>query len=278
MLVNFKTMLDEAAEKQYAIAGFNVFGYEDAAGVVKAAEELNTPVILMTNKVAVDHMPVEILGTILCKIAEQAKVPVSVHLDHAKDHGLVARAIKAGFSSVMYDGSQLPLNENIRNTVEVVKFAHACGVSVEAEIGSVGYSDQPDQNLAVYTEASEAKIFSEETGVDALAVAIGTVHRMQVQEAKLQFDRLEEIQTIVKTPLVIHGASGIKNEDLSRLATYRVAKINLGTTLRMAFGNSLRQEMMDQPQEFDRIKLFKNPMIKVQEEAKNKMILLGCGK
>lgn len=275
MLVNLNNILREAAQKDYAIAGFNVFGYEDAFAVVKAAEELNTPVVLMTNKVAVDHMPVEILSGILCNIAEKSKVPVCVHLDHAKDISTVARAIKAGYSSVMYDGSQLPIDENINNTNQVIKFAHSCGVSVEAEVGSVGYSDSPDNMLGEYTEPLEAKRFAEETEVDALAVAIGTVHRMTVQAAKLQFDRLEEIQKVVNVPLVIHGSTGITDEDLKKLVTYRVSKVNIGTALRMVFGNTMRQEMNANPEEFDRIKLFKKAMINVQEEAKNKIRLLG---
>lgn len=276
MLVNFKTMINEAVDKDYAIAGFNVFGYEDATAVVRAAESLNAPVMLMTNKVAVDHMPVEVLAAILCKVAEQAKVPVCVHLDHAKELGLIARAIKAGYSSVMYDGSQLPLEENIKNTQEVVKFAHACGVSVEAEIGSVGYSDQPGHEQSVYTEPSEAEKFAEETGVDALAVAIGTVHRMQVQNANIQFDRLKAIQQVVKMPLVIHGSTGITDEDLQKVASCRVGKINIGTALRLVFGNVLREEMNKDPEAFDRVKLFQKPMEKVEQEAKHKMLLLRC--
>ncbi|MCG8499481.1 MAG: class II fructose-bisphosphate aldolase family protein [Firmicutes bacterium] len=276
MLVNFKTMINEAVDKDYAIAGFNVFGYEDATAVVRAAESLNAPVMLMTNKVAVDHMPVEVLAAILCKVAEQAKVPVCVHLDHAKELGLIARAIKAGYSSVMYDGSQLPLEENIKNTQEVVKFAHACGVSVEAEIGSVGYSDQPGHEQSVYTEPAEAEKFAEETGVDALAVAIGTVHRMQVQNANIQFDRLKAIQQVVKMPLVIHGSTGITDEDLQKVASCRVGKINIGTALRLVFGNVLREEMNKDPEAFDRVKLFQKPMEKVEQEAKHKMLLLRC--
>ncbi|MFZ5967555.1 MAG: class II fructose-bisphosphate aldolase [Bacillota bacterium] len=275
MLVNLNKALEGIAEKKCAIPGFNVFGYEDAIAVVRAAEELNAPVILMTNKVAVSHMPIEYLADLLCSIADDAKVPVCVHLDHATECDLVSRAIKSGFTSVMYDGSQLPLRENIRNTKEIVEFAHTCGVSVEAEIGSVGYNAPDVQAKAVYTDPEEARIFAEETGVDALAVAVGTLHRMETQEAVIQFDRLEAIQKLVDIPLVIHGSTGITDTDLQKLITYRVAKVNIGTALRMAFGKALREEMNKNPNEFDRIKLFKTPMLKVQEEAKKKMELLG---
>ncbi len=275
MLVNLNQVLNGVAQDKRAIPGFNVFGYEDAIAVVKAAEELNAPAILMTNKVAIEHMPINYLGKLLCGIAEDAKVPVCVHLDHATEYEVVVKAILAGFTSIMYDGSQLSLEDNIKKTSEVVKLAHACGVSVEAEIGAVGYNDPNLKIKAVYTEPEEAKVFAEETKVDALAVAVGTLHRMETQDAIIQYERLEAIQKLVKIPLVIHGSTGVTDEDLEKLTTYNVAKVNIGTALRMAFGNSLKEEIIKNPKEFDRIKLFKTPMIKVQEEAKNKMKILG---
>ena len=275
MLVNLNQVLDGVAQAKRAMPGFNVFGYEDAIAVVKAAEELNVPAILMTNKVATEHMPISYLGKLLCGIAEDAKVPVCVHLDHATEYEVVVKAILAGFTSVMYDGSQLSLEDNIKNTREVVKLAHAAGVSVEAEIGAVGYNDPNLKMKAVYTEPEEAKVFAEETKVDALAVAVGTLHRMETRDAVIQYERLEAIQKLVKVPLVIHGSTGVTDEDLKRLITYNVAKVNIGTALRMVFGNSLKEEMSKNSKEYDRIKLFKTPMIKVQEEAKNKMEILG---
>lgn len=278
MLVSLKEILHGIAETSCAVPGFNVFGYEDAAAVIQAAEELGAPVILMTNKNAIEHMPVEYLGNLLSRMAKDAAVPVCVHLDHAKDYALVERAINSGFSGVMYDGSQLSLEENIENTRQVIKLAHEAGVSVEAEIGSVGYSDPSIQAKAIYTDPEEARKFAEKTGVDALAVAVGTVHRMQIQAANIQYDRLEAIQRVVGIPLVIHGSTGVTDEDLAKLATYRVGKVNIGTALRMAFGNTLREEMAAHPNEFDRITLFKKPMEAVKEEAKNKLRILGFGK
>lgn len=278
MLVTLNEILKEASNSDYAIAGFNVFGYEDAVMVVEAAEELNVPVILMTNRDAVVHMPIKILGSILTDLAREAKVPVCVHLDHGKSVEEAVEAIKAGFSSVMYDGSQLPLEENIRKTKEIADIAHHFGVSIEGEIGSVGYSDPSIKAKAMYTVPEEAKRFVEETGVDAVAVAIGTLHRMQAQEANIQYDRLEEIEKLVNVPLVIHGSTGVKDEDLSRMSKHRVGKVNIGTALRMTFGNTLRDEMNNKPKEFDRIKFFKRPMIEVKNKAKEKMIILGAEK
>ncbi|SNR98021.1 fructose-bisphosphate aldolase, class II [Anaerovirgula multivorans] len=274
MLVNLKETLKGIKEKKCAVAGFNVFGYEDASAVIKAAEALKAPVILMTNKVAVAHMPIEYYGLLFTAMAKDAKVPVCIHLDHATDIDLVKRAIDSGFTSVMYDGSQLSIEENIKNTKKVIALAHPLNVSVEAEIGAVGYSGVEGYK-EVYTEPEEAKHFAEATGVDALAVAIGTLHRMETQGAKIQFDRLKAIQGVTDVPLVIHGSTGITDEDLSKLTNYHVAKVNIGTALRMMFGKTLREEILNNPNEFDRIPLFKKPMIKVEEEAKKKMQLLG---
>lgn len=221
-------------------------------------------------------MPIQILGNILTDLAKEAKVSVCIHLDHGKSVEEVVSAIKAGFSSVMYDGSQLPLEENIKITKEIAEIAHHFGVSIEGEIGSVGYSDPSIKAKAMYTVPEEAKRFVEETGIDAVAVAIGTLHRMQAQEANIQYDRLAEIEKIVNVPLVIHGSTGVKNEDLSRLAKSKVGKVNIGTALRMAFGNTLRDEMNNKPDEFDRIKFFKKPMIEVKNVAKEKMVILGA--
>ncbi|MCT4619896.1 MAG: class II fructose-bisphosphate aldolase [Marinisporobacter sp.] len=275
MLVNLKEITKQAADKNCAVVGFNVFGYEDASAVIRAAEKLNAPVILMSNKDAVDYMPLEIYADLFCRLAKNAKVPVCVHLDHAKSYDLIARAIKAGYTSVMYDGSQLPLEENIKNTKEVVKLAKALDVSVEAEIGSVGYSNPEIAIKGVYTKPEEAEIFAKETGVDILAVSIGNVHRMEEQGAKIQYDLLKEIQEVVPVPIVVHGSTGILDEDMKKLITYRIGKVNIGTALRMAFGHTLRKEMEEKPNAFDRLELSKAPMEAVEKAAFEKLKLLG---
>ncbi|QUH30843.1 class II fructose-bisphosphate aldolase [Vallitalea guaymasensis] len=275
MLVNMEQMVKEAAISKKAIPGFNVFGYEDAMMVIKAAQELNAPAILMSNKDAVAHMDVKYQAALYRALGQDANIPVCVHLDHGGNYEICAKAIAAGFTSVMYDGSQLPIDENISNTKEVVKLAHACGVSVEAEIGSVGYNDPTIKAKAIYTDPQEAKRFAIETGVDALAVAVGTLHRMQKQNAKIQYELLEEIQNVTDIPLVIHGSTGLSNEDLTKLSHYHIGKINIGTALRMTFGNTLREEINGNTDEFDRIKFFKKPMKQVKEVILDKYKLLG---
>lgn len=275
MLVNMKDMVKEAAKSNCAIPGFNVFGYEDAKMVIEAAEELNAPVILMTNKDAVEHMSVKYYAALFRAMAEDAKVPVCIHLDHAKNLEIIEEAIKAGYTSVMYDGSQLPIEENISYTKKAVEMVREYNVSVEAEIGSVGYSDPNIKAVATYTEPDEAKDFAQKTGVDALAIAVGTLHRMQVQAAEIQYDRLNKIEELTEVPLVIHGSTGLKDEDLEKLAKYHVGKVNIGTALRMVFGNTMREEMNKQPEEFDRIKFFKEPMKAVKEVVLDKYAILG---
>ncbi len=275
MLYNLKDILKIGSERGNAIAAFNIYGFEDAVAVIEAAEELDKPVILMANRDAIEHMPVDVIGMIMIHLAKKAKVPVCVHLDHATCIKTIKAAIDIGFTSVMFDGSQLPFDENVALTKEVVAMAHPKDISVEGEIGAVGYSDPSIDFTPQYTEPEEAKEFARLTDVDALAVAVGTVHRMVTQKACLQFERLKRIKELVNTPLVIHGATGVADEDLVRLVKCGVRKINLGTTIRLAFGNTLRQQFDQNPEEFDRIKLFKKCMVAVKERAKEKIKLLS---
>lgn len=276
MLVTLTEMMQGIAEKNGAVPAFNVFGYEDAAAVIAAAEEVKAPVILATNKVALRYMPLQVSGALYRSLAERASVPVCIHLDHGDGFETAAEAIMSGYTSIMYDGSQLPFEENMRNTRQIVKMAHACGIPVEAEIGAVGYSDPLLNVEARLTDPGEAKIFAEETGVDALAVAIGTLHRMEEQAAPIDYGRLADIERLVTVPLVLHGSTGVRDDDLRKLAATRIGKVNIGTALRMAFGKTLRSEIQAKPDEFDRVALFAGPMEAVKEEAKKKMLLLNA--
>lgn len=275
MLYNLQDILQIGDSKGYAIAAFNVYGYEDSAAVIEGAEELEKPVILMANKSAIEHMSVEIIGDIMIKLGKKSKVPVCVHLDHATSIESIKDAIDAGFTSVMFDGSQLPFDENVTRTKEIVTIAHPKKIGVEGEIGAVGYNEFVTDFTPMYTEPDEAKKFSELTDVDALAVAIGTVHHMVTQNACIQFERLKKIKELVATPLAIHGCTGVSDEDLVKLVKCGARKINLGTALRLAFGKTLRQEFEKNPEEFDRIKLMEKPIAAVKETAKQKIRLLS---
>lgn len=275
MLATMKTMVVEAARTNKVVPGFNVFGYEDAQAVIEVAEELNAPVILMTNKDAVDHMDIKHFAALYRSLAVESKVPVCLHLDHGKNFEQCAKAILAGYTSVMYDGSQLPIDENIKKTKEVVKLAHACGISVEAEIGSVGYTNSKNERESIYTNVEEAKKFAAVIGVDALAVAIGSLHRMTSQEAIIQFDRLKEIEKCTDVPLVIHGSTGITDDDLIQLTKHKIGKINIGTALRMAFVNTLRDEINANLGDYDRLNFYKQSMEATKKVIRNKYKLLG---
>ncbi|GIN71562.1 fructose-bisphosphate aldolase [Bacillus sp. J14TS2] len=274
MLAKLNEVLKDTLTHNYAIPAFNVFGYEDAIAVIAAAEEINAPVILATNKVAIEFIPITILGKMLIGLAEEASVPVVVHLDHGKDYQTVAQAIDVGYSSVMYDGSLLPFEENVRSTKKIVELAHGFGIPVEAEIGSVGYSDQAGMKGAL-TDPEEAAAFAKQTNVDALAVAVGTVHRMEQQVASLQFDRIEQIESLVNVPLVMHGSTGIPDDELRKLPYTQFGKVNIGTAIRMAFGKALKYEIVANPDIFDRLKLFEAPIEAVKQEALKKMRLLN---
>ncbi len=275
MLVNLSDILRPALDGGYAVGCFNVFGYEDARAVVEAAEALDAPVILSANLDLRQFMSVKMVASLFRDLAEAARVPVCAHLDHTYEVDAVLEAVDLGFSSVMIDGSQLPLAENVAVVKRVVDHAHAAGAAVEAEIGSVPYAEGRDHIKFALTDPQEARRLSEETGLDALAVSVGNVHRLSQPGATIDYDRLAKIEAAVGQPLVIHGTSGIFEADISRLAKTRVCKFNIGTVLRQAFGNALRQAFADDPRVYDRLDLMRQAMPAVQAEAERMITLLG---
>jgi fructose-bisphosphate aldolase class II len=275
MLVNLASILEPAVDADYGVASFNVFGWEDARAVVDAAEECGAPVILSANLDFVRFMPVELIAHMFRALAEGASVSVCAHLDHSYDIGAVLRAVEAGFTSVMYDGSQLPIDDNIAGTRRVAAVAHRQGCSVEAEIGSVPYAEGRDHIKSALTEVGEAVRIVEETGLDALAVSVGNVHRLKKPGAKIDFDRIKEIQAAVRVPLVIHGTSGIAESDLARLTQMRIAKFNVGTSLRQAFGRGLRDALAKDPERFDRLEIMRDAMPHLKQEAARVIRVLG---
>lgn len=267
MLVSLKQLLPEAAEDHYAIPCFNVFGLEDAIAVVQAAEQCQKPVILAINKDIVDFAGVETLAAMLRPLAEQSSQAVCLHLDHCYERETVFAAMDAGFSSVMFDGSQLPLADNISRTAEVSQRAQRYQISVEGEIGSVPYSEGRDHIRSELTQVSDAIAFARDSGVDAMAISVGNVHRLQSQSVAIDFPRVKAIAEAVEVPLVIHGTTGIPIEDISKLCQHRVSKFNIGTALRMAFGRALRDTLQQEPALFDRLTIMRACMPAVQAQA-----------
>ena len=244
-------VLQPALRDHYAVAGMVCLGWEDARAYVAAAEAEGAPVILQAGPGARAHTPLPILAAMFRTLADGAQVPVVLHLDHATTEAECRLAIDEGFTSVMFDGSRLPLGENIARTAAIAAMAHAAGVSCEGEIGFVGYQEG---EASEGTDPQEAARFARETGVDAMAVSIGNVHLQQAQAAHIDEPRLRAVEAATGVPLVIHGGSGLSHDLRTRLArTSNICKFNIGTELRMAFGRALRDTLAADPALFDRI-------------------------
>ena len=230
MLVNMKELLSDAENGNYAVGSFSVANMEMVLGVLKAAKELKAPVILQIAEVRLKQSPLEVIGPLMVAAAKAAETPVAVHFDHGKTMEKISQALEIGFTSVMFDGSHLPLEENIAQTNEVIKKARQYGAAVEAEIGCVGGSEDGSEDIAINcTKPEDAVRFENETGVDALAIAIGNAHGNYKSTPKLRFDILEEVERITKTPLVLHGGTGITPDDFVRCSKTGIKKINIAT-------------------------------------------------
>ena len=230
MLVNMKALLAEAEKGNYAVGSFSVANMEMVLGVLQAAKELRAPVILQIAEVRLKQSPLEVIGPLMVAAAKNAETPVAVHFDHGKTLEKIQQALEIGFTSVMFDGSHLPLEENIKTTNEVMALAAPYGAAVEAEIGCVGGSEDGSEDIAINcTKPEDALRFEKETGVDALAVAIGNAHGNYKSTPQLRFDILEEVDGITETPLVLHGGTGITPEDFVRCSHTGIKKINIAT-------------------------------------------------
>jgi fructose-bisphosphate aldolase, class II len=248
-------VLRPAIAGNYAVAGLVVLGWEDARAYVEAAEEAQLPVILQAGPGCRKHTPVPILGKMFRYLAETASVPVVCHIDHAGSIEECQEGIDHGFTSVMIDGSMLTLAKNIDLTQRVVSLSKPYGISVEGELGVVGYSGGA---ASAHTSPEEASIYERETGVDALAISIGNLHLQTQKQAEIDIEALRAIEAVTIVPLVLHGGSGIPSATRQLLArTSKVKKFNIGTELRMAFGAALRSVLAIQPVEYDRINLLR---------------------
>lgn len=253
--VSLDAVLQPAMAEGYALAGVVVLGWEDALAYVEAAEETGIPIILQAGPGCRKHTPVPILGKMFRHLADQASVPIVCHIDHGYSIDECAQGIDHGFTSVMFDGSSLPIEENIEKTRHIVELARKADVSVEGEVGYVGYAEGA---ASAVTDPSEAALFDKESGADAMAISVGNVHLQTEKAAEINYDALGAIEAETRLPLVIHGGSGIPGAVRQALAaTSRISKFNIGTELRMTFGSSLRQSIADQPETFDRIGLLK---------------------
>jgi len=254
-LVTLSDVLQPALAGGYAVAGLVTLGWEDMRAYVAAAEAEHVPVILQAGPSCREHTPLPILGRMFRHLAEGADVPVVAHLDHGYTLEECQLALDSGFTSIMFDGSRKPLQQNIEETARIAEMAHPAGVSCEGEIGFVGYSGGEG---SAGTDPEEAAQFARQTGVDAMAISVGNVHLQQDREGGLDVDRIRAIEAVTDTPLVIHGGSGVPDAQRAALAqTSKICKFNIGTELRMAFGAALRQAVNSDAARFDRVQILK---------------------
>lgn len=250
MLVTLKQILILCEARKCAVGSFNTPNLESVLAVIQAAEELDVPVIIQHAQVHEELIPLDIIGPIMLALAKKAKVPVCVHLDHGESLDYVCKALDLGFTSVMYDGSTLSFEENLANTKMVVSFARQTGASVEAEIGcmgkretgsgSAGEGSDPDK---IYTDPEQAKMFVEETGIDALACSFGTTHGVYLSKPKLDFSVVERVRSLAQIPVVMHGGSGVSKEDFREAIQAGVRKINYYTYMAMAGGSDVEKQL-----------------------------------
>lgn len=258
-LVTLKSVIDDSIEKRYAVGAFNFNGIEDALGIIDAAEEKNSPVILMASTSAVDYFGgAYAVAAFVKALADKSSAPIVLHVDHCGKFDMIKDCVDSGFSSVMIDASQYDFEENIARTAEVVRYARKFGVSVEAELGRLGGREENvdvsdrEKNM---TDPSTVEEFVARTGIDALAISIGNAHGFYKGTPKLDFDRIVKIRSLIGCGLVLHGGTGIPEPDFVRAVECGMNKINVGTELKYACSQNARQVMAKKPDEIDIRKL-----------------------
>lgn len=243
-LVTMRELLDDAHKRKYAVGGFNVFNLETLGAVVEVAEELKTPLVMGLTERYFKFVDADILSAAMVRAAQKSTVPIALHLDHGHTYEGVIRAIRWGFTSVMFDGSNLPFSENLKRTKEVTRIAHSLGVSVEGELGYVGCylgaEEISEENMVQPDAAAE---FVEKTKVDALAVAVGNQHGIYRGQPQLNFRRLSELQRSIAIPMVLHGAAKLRQEEYRTSIQSGIAKINVPTDTSLAAGEKLKAEL-----------------------------------
>lgn len=277
-LVPVRDLLFDARERGYAVGAFNCNNMEIVQAIVGAAQAERSPVIIQASQGAIKYAGLEYISALGRLAAGKATIPVALHLDHGTSFEQVVQCIRHGFSSVMIDGSKLSFEDNVSLTLEVIKVARAVGVSVEAELGKIGGTEDDitvSEREAALTDPQEAKEFAERTGVDALAVAIGTAHGVYKGKPELDFDRLREISNLIDIPIVLHGSSGVPEEDIRKAVQIGVRKVNIDTDVREAFMEGVKEVLVSSPEEIDPRKVLGPGREKMEERIRLKMRIFG---
>lgn len=276
-LVTSKEMLLAAQKGEYAIAAFNVENMEMFHAVVRAAEELRAPVILQTTSSTIRYGGVKTYAAIAAAVAREVTVPVCMHLDHGVSYELAMECIESGYTSVMIDGSPLPFEENVALTKKVMTDAYVKGISVEAELGKVGgKEDDLEAESDGNTKVGEAKEFVKLTGVDSLAIAIGTAHGFYFGTPVLDYQRISEIRAVVDVPLVLHGSSGLQEEEIQECIRRGMCKVNFATELRVTYTEAVKKLLRENPGIFDPKEFGKVGIPAVKELVKKRILICGA--
>ncbi|RCA11487.1 ketose-bisphosphate aldolase [Enterococcus durans] len=278
MLYTMKELLKVAKENKFAVPAFNICSYDMLKAIVEESERLNAPVILEIHPDEIAYLNDEFVASVRA-YAHNSKIPVVIHLDHGGTVKDVLRAIRNGYTSVMIDASLQSFEDNLAITKEVVALAHAVGVSVEAEIGTIGNNGSAEGGAAniIYTDPEQAKHFVEETNIDSLAIAIGTAHGLYPKDKtpKLNIELLKELNQQIDKPFVLHGGSGNPDAEVSESVRYGVAKVNLSSDLKSVFFDALREILSDNPEMYEPNAVYPYANKKVQEVVKHKMGVLN---
>lgn len=281
-LVGTKEMLIKAQKEKYAVGAFNANNMEIIQAIIEASEEEKSPVIIQASQGAIKYAGLDMIVAIVKTLAEKASIPIALHLDHGTDYFQNILCLRAGFTSLMYDGSALPFEENVAMTKKVVEMAHVCGIPVEAEIGQVGKMDSSDEPGVAREKIKEfmakpedAEKFVQLTQVDILAPAVGTIHGCREAIAKLDIPRIEKIRDLTGVPLVLHGASGASDEELRKGIAAGICKVNIDTRIRMAFTNTVRQYLNEHPEEIDPRKALNPAKEAAKAVIKGRIKILG---
>ena len=273
MLVNLNDILLDAQKNNYAVGLFNTTDTDALSAAIAAAEEMRSPIILGTAEVLLQYGELQLIGPAMVNMAKNASVPVAVHYDHGLTFERCMEALKLGFSSIMFDGSAGDYDENIAMTREIVKIAHEFGASVEGEIGHVGNANVSDnENTDSYTTPQEAVDYIAATGVDALAIAIGTAHGAYAKKPCLDIERLKQIRNATDVPLVLHGGSGLTDDDFKSTIKHGIAKVNIFTDLCFA-GIDAMQEGLALGEAY--LDIRNRKVSRIKEEVKKKIVLFG---
>ncbi len=277
MLVNMNEVLYPAKQKKYAVGLFNAVNLEMARGIIAAAEEAGSPVIMGTAEVLFPYGPLEELSYYLLPMAKKAGVPVVIHLDHGLKKETCQKALELGFSSIMYDCSTDSYEENVRKMKEMAEIAHSYGATIEGELGHVGNNEDGEdmQNPSRYfTDPKLAKDFVEKTGVDALAIAVGNAHGAYKLPPKLDFSRIQAIASAVDVPLVLHGGSGLTDDDFRKAVSLGISKVNIFTDINVAAARAAAKASSEADKGITEMIPFVVDAVK--QETMKKMTLFGC--